>query len=73
MIKLKVELWNRRVLMRREVMLRMALEGKPKLPLKHTPQRVESFRKLTTQSDKINSIIALIIEFVNRGAIYLRS
>lgn len=29
MIKLKVELWNRRVLMRREVMLRMALEGKP--------------------------------------------
>lgn len=29
MIKIKFELWNRRVLMRREMMLRLALEGKP--------------------------------------------
>lgn len=68
MIKIKFELWNRRVLMRREMMLRLALEGKPQPCETHPTACVKLLKAFDSiRCDKINSLIALIIEFVNRG------
>lgn len=68
MIKIKFELWNRRVLMRREMMLRLALEGKTQPCETHPTACVKLLKAFeSTRCDKINSLIALIIEFVNRG------